>query len=54
VSATLSQINEPLGSIEARLTSINDRMATTSELRAWMTLVVALIAAAVGVILKYR
>jgi len=43
--ATLSQMNEQLGSIDARLTAMDGRMATTGELRARMGLVSALIAA---------
>ena len=43
--ATFSQMNERLGSIDARLTAMDGRMATTGELRAWMGLVSALIAA---------
>jgi hypothetical protein len=43
--ATLSQMNERLGSIDARLTAMDGRMATTGELRARMGLVSALIAA---------
>jgi hypothetical protein len=32
---------------------MNNRMATTGEMRAWMSLVIAMIGIAVGVILKF-
>jgi hypothetical protein len=51
--AILDQMNQRLGSIDARLTSMEARLITTGELRAWMGLVSALIAVAVGIILKY-
>jgi hypothetical protein len=51
--AILDQMNQRLGSIDARLTSMEARLVTTGELRAWMGLVSALIAVAVGIILKY-
>ena len=51
--ATLTQTSERLGSIEARLTSIETRMATKGELRAWAALISGLIAVAVGAILKF-
>jgi hypothetical protein len=51
--ATLTQMNERLGSIEARLTGMDARMATVSELRTWSGLIIALLGVAVGIILKY-
>jgi hypothetical protein len=51
--AILDQMNQRLGSIDARLTSMEARLVTTGELRAWMGLVSALITVAVGIILKY-
>jgi len=52
-SATLFQMHERLGSIEARLTGINDRMATKGELRGWAGVVSGLLAIAVAILLKY-
>jgi hypothetical protein len=51
--ATLTQMNERLGSIDARLTSMEARMATKGELRGWAGLISGLLAIAVGIILKY-
>jgi hypothetical protein len=51
--AALTQMNERLGNIEARLTGIDARMATKGKLRAWADLVSSLIAIAVGVMLKF-
>jgi hypothetical protein len=46
-------MHERLGSIEARLTGINDRMATKGELRGWAGFVSGLLAIAVAILLKY-
>jgi hypothetical protein len=46
-------MNERLGSIDQRLTSMEARMATKGELRGWAGLISGLLAIAVGIILKY-
>jgi hypothetical protein len=73
--ATLTQMNEPLGNIEATLRDltgrldagfrditgrldaglrdVNHRMVSAGEVRTWSGLLIALIGAAVGIILKY-
>ncbi len=62
--ATLAQMNERLGNIEATLRDltgrldtglrdVNHRMVSAGEVRTWSGFIVALIAAAVGIILKY-
>jgi hypothetical protein len=62
--ATLTQMNERLGNIEATLRDltgrldagfrdVNHRMVSAGEVRTWSGLLIALIGAAVGIILKY-
>jgi hypothetical protein len=53
MTATLSQMNTRLDSIEACLSRMEARMVTKSELRGWAGVISGLLGIAVGVILKY-